>query len=173
MATPPTAPQNATFLPSTSAPLGLVLLERDRDRQRDRHGDRDLLAPHVSPPRHATRASVGGIKQTNRASQEGNTTTRVVIDPRPGWQLALSLVGFIDRIDAAVTDITAAESQLDELAAVYRLEAVVSEIRAELVMAALTNHTGGEVGRTLGVSRQAINRRRQKQTGPGSKTPAR
>lgn len=68
-------------------------------------------------------------------------------------------MGFIDRLDAAVTEITAAGSQLDELAAVRRLELLVSEIRAELVLAALANHNGGDVGRVLGVSRQAINRR--------------
>lgn len=82
-------------------------------------------------------------------------------------------MGIIDRIDSAVTEVTAADSQLDELAAVRRLELLVSTIRRELVLAALTNHHGGEVGRALGVSRQAINRRYRNKTGPKSSTPAR
>lgn len=72
-------------------------------------------------------------------------------------------MGTIHEIRTALDAVVQAESQLDELAALARLDRLVREATSASVVAALTNHTPTEVARALGVSRQAIAKRRPTQ----------
>jgi hypothetical protein len=72
-------------------------------------------------------------------------------------------MGTIHEIRTALDAVVQADSQLDELAALARLDRLVREATSASVVAALANHTPTEVARALGVSRQAIAKRRPTQ----------
>jgi hypothetical protein len=75
-------------------------------------------------------------------------------------QLGLRAMGTIHEIRTALDAVEQAETQLDELAALARLDRLVREATSTSVVAALTTYTPTEVARALGVSRQAIAKRR-------------
>lgn len=68
-------------------------------------------------------------------------------------------MGNIDDLYAAINRVEQAEDTLSELTAVYDMSVLVDKIKRMCVLTALQHHTAGEVGRALGVSRQAIDQK--------------
>jgi hypothetical protein len=65
----------------------------------------------------------------------------------------------LEEIRAATDQVAAAQTQLDELAAMIALDRLVTLHSRRLVAAALDAHKPAAVARALGVSRQAIAKR--------------
>lgn len=78
-------------------------------------------------------------------------------------QLGLRAMGTFHEIRTALDAVEQAKTQLDELAALARLDRLVRQATSDMVAAALATYTPTEVGRALGVSRQAIAKRRPTQ----------
>lgn len=72
-------------------------------------------------------------------------------------------MGTIHEIRTALDAVEQAETQLDELAALAHLDRIVRQATSDMVGAALSTYTPTEVARALGVSRQAIAKRRPTQ----------
>jgi hypothetical protein len=68
-------------------------------------------------------------------------------------------MGTISELSAALDRVAEAETQLDELAALARLDRLVRTATGSALRAALTTYTATEVAAAVGVSRQAIAKR--------------
>lgn len=91
-------------------------------------------------------------------SPEGDNATRVA--HRAGTQLGLRAMGTIHEIRTALDAVEQADTQLDELAAIVALDRLVRRATSVSIGAALTTYTPTQVARAIGVSRQAIAKRR-------------
>lgn len=72
-------------------------------------------------------------------------------------------MGTIEHIRKALDTVEQAQTQLEELAALVELERLVRSATSVGIGAALTVYTPTQVGRAIGVSRQAMAKRRPTQ----------
>lgn len=92
------------------------------------------------------------------ASPEGDMTT--VVDIRAATTMVDDVTVY-EELDEALMAVEQADTQLDEVGAMVRLQRLVMQRTRQLVHAALLEYPAAEVARATGVSRQAMGKRRR------------